>query len=152
LRYRVRFRVGRTTPDLAFPARRIAIFCDGCFWHGCPTHYTQPRSNQSFWASKLLENVSRDRRQSALLTRQGWHVLRFWGHELFASLEDVADQIEGAVKRKALSYRDTSRVAAVDSGSLPPPLERRLIVALDDESEGSWLIAPRNSNTYARPA
>jgi DNA mismatch endonuclease (patch repair protein) len=152
LRYRLRLRISRTTPDLSFPARRIAVFCDGCFWHGCPVHYTQPRSNQAFWAAKLRENVARDRRQTAALTRDGWHILRFWGHELFGSLEAVADEIEMSVREKVFRYRDTSRIAEVDTNGHPTSaLEKRLIVTLDDELVGTWLIARRNSNTYPRP-
>ena len=61
-----RYRAGYKTPggkaDVAFPGKKIAVFIDGCFWHGCPAHYVRPRSREDFWSAKLLENVQRDRR------------------------------------------------------------------------------------------
>ncbi len=68
-------------PDVVFPRRRVAIFLDGCFWHACPEHGTQPRSNDWYWAPKLARNVERDRRQTSALERAGWRVLRVWEHE-----------------------------------------------------------------------
>lgn len=69
-------------PDFVFPRRRLAVFVDGCFWHGCPTHATQPRTNSEFWFEKLTKNRLRDRLVSRTLRRQGWSVLRIWEHEL----------------------------------------------------------------------
>src|SRR5258706_14841116 len=74
--------IGR--PDFVFPAHRLAVFVDGCFWHGCPQHGGQPRTNRRFWRRKLAGNKSRDYRVTALLTALGWGVLRIWQHELRA--------------------------------------------------------------------
>ena len=69
-------------PDFVFPARRLAVFVDGCFWHGCPRHGTRPRGNAAFWRAKFRRNQARDRRDTRRLRRAGWRVLRLWEHEL----------------------------------------------------------------------
>ena len=69
-------------PDFVFAARRLAIFVDGCFWHGCPRHGTRPRGNAAFWRGKFRRNQVRDRRDTRRLGRAGWKVLRLWEHEL----------------------------------------------------------------------
>ena len=61
--------------------RRVAVFVDGCFWHRCPEHLTDPRTNSSYWAAKLDRNVARDRRNDAALEAAGWLVVRVWEHE-----------------------------------------------------------------------
>jgi DNA mismatch endonuclease (patch repair protein) len=84
-RYRVDFPI--TTPerrvrvDVAFPRRRLAVFIDGCYWHGCPVHATTPSRNQDYWVRKIAENRQRDELQGELLRRAGWVVLRIWEHE-----------------------------------------------------------------------
>ena len=77
-----RRRKSKVRPDFVFPARRLAVFIDGCFWHGCPKHSTQPRTNKAFWRSKLSSNKQRDKLVSRALRRRGWVVLRIWEHEL----------------------------------------------------------------------
>ncbi len=72
----------RVRPDFVFAARRLAVFVDGCFWHGCPRHGTRPRGNAAFWRAKFRRNQERDRRNSRHLRRAGWKVLRLWEHEL----------------------------------------------------------------------
>jgi DNA mismatch endonuclease, patch repair protein len=69
-------------PDFVFPAARVAVFVDGCFWHGCPKHYTRPTSNRSFWRRKLEANRARDRQVNRELKRLGWRILRIWEHDL----------------------------------------------------------------------
>jgi DNA mismatch endonuclease, patch repair protein len=68
-------------PDIVFPARRLAVFVDGCFWHRCPEHGTQPRAHGDFWRAKLDRNVERDRETDAALEAAGWRVFRCWEHE-----------------------------------------------------------------------
>src|SRR2546429_614131 len=70
------------TPDFIFLTERIAIFVDGCFWHGCPKHSTFPVTRAAFWSKKLAENKARDRRVNRALRQNGWQVLRIWQHEL----------------------------------------------------------------------
>lgn len=80
----------RRTIDIAFPGQRVAVFLDGCFWHGCPEHATHPKANAVWWREKLDKNMARDRETTAHLVEQGWTVLRFWEHE---APEDVAARI-----------------------------------------------------------
>lgn len=81
-----------------FLGPRVAVFVDGCFWHGCPEHYVRPRSsNAEFWAKKLQDNVSRDERQTLRLEADGWQVLRVWEHELQHRLVEIADRVWQAV-------------------------------------------------------
>ena len=66
---------------MAFPLLRIAIFVDGCFWHGCPLHGTWPKSNATWWRDKIQGNRRRDTDTNRRLARQGWTVIRAWAHE-----------------------------------------------------------------------
>lgn len=84
LRYRVDARPlpqARRRADVVFRAARVAVFVDGCFWHGCPKHATWPRSNAKFWRDKILANRLRDADTNRTLRSQGWSVIRVWEHE-----------------------------------------------------------------------
>lgn len=84
LRYRVDYEVlrkPRRVADVAFPGRKIAVFVDGCFWHGCPEHATWPKQNAEFWREKIEANQRRDADTNERLRSLGWTVLRFWSHE-----------------------------------------------------------------------
>ncbi|SFE16071.1 T/G mismatch-specific endonuclease [Actinopolyspora alba] len=84
LRYRVNLPLPgmpRRRADVTFTRARLAIFVDGCFWHRCPRHGTDPANNSSWWARKLNSNVARDRETDERLREAGWNVLRFWEHE-----------------------------------------------------------------------
>lgn len=69
-------------PDFVFPTSKLAIFVDGCFWHGCPQHASLPATRRAFWLKKFATNKARDHRVTHELRRRGWHVLRIWEHEL----------------------------------------------------------------------
>ncbi len=69
-------------PDFVFPKLRLAVFVDGCFWHGCPKHETKPRNNAAFWRKKFAANTARDRLVTRTLRSANWRVLRLWEHEL----------------------------------------------------------------------
>lgn len=69
-------------PDFVFPKERVAVFVDGCFWHGCPKHYTAPANNSEFWEMKFARNKWRDRDVTRTLREGGWKVMRIWQHEL----------------------------------------------------------------------
>ena len=69
-------------PDFIFPKFRLAVFVDGCFWHGCPQHATQPRNNAAFWRRKFAANKARHRLVTRTLRSAHWRVLRVWKHEL----------------------------------------------------------------------
>lgn len=66
------------TPDFIFPKFRLAVFVDGCFWHGCPKHGTKPKSHRAYWWRKLARNKKRDQLVTRTLRRAGWHVIRIW--------------------------------------------------------------------------
>ncbi|MFZ4484255.1 MAG: very short patch repair endonuclease [Chthoniobacterales bacterium] len=65
-------------PDFVFRRERVAVFVDGCFWHGCPKHATKPATRAAWWAAKLQRNRERDREVTRTLRRGGWHVVRIW--------------------------------------------------------------------------
>jgi DNA mismatch endonuclease (patch repair protein) len=69
-------------PDFAFPKQKVAVFVDGCFWHGCPKCYTRPKTNRAFWDKKRTDNMARDKRVTRQLRWQGWKVIRIWQHSL----------------------------------------------------------------------
>lgn len=84
LRYRVGYPIPgqrRRTIDLAFTRRRVAVFVDGCFWHGCPEHGTSPRQNSAWWLQKFTANQTRDLDTNRILSELGWTVIRVWEHE-----------------------------------------------------------------------
>lgn len=84
-------------PDFCFPASKLAIFVDGCFWHGCPKHGRKPASNTAYWHRKLARNKVRDRAVSRFLRKEGWHVLRVWEHDL-AKPASLARKIRRVLK------------------------------------------------------
>ena len=94
----------RTRPDAVFTRARVAVFVDGCFWHGCPEHQKLPKSNADYWVPKLASNVDRDRRIDAALENDGWQVVRIWEHEtLEASVAAVVTRLNDAPKAGAPS-------------------------------------------------
>lgn len=83
-RYRVDHRLEpslRSRGDIVFTRRRVVVFVDGCFWHGCPYHATTPKNNAEWWQEKLAANVARDERNRRALEALGWTVIRVWEHE-----------------------------------------------------------------------
>jgi DNA mismatch endonuclease (patch repair protein) len=99
LRYRVNHRPlpeVRHTADVVFTRARVAVFVDGCWWHRCPQHYTEPKSNTGYWVPKIERNVARDAKVDGLLAAAGWTVIRAWEHDDPA---EVADRVEHAVRR-----------------------------------------------------
>ena len=97
-------------PDFVFIKLKLAVFVDGCFWHGCPKHYNQPANNRAFWRRKLLSNKARDALVTRTLRRAGWRVLRVWEHEL-------------ARKNQARLVRRIQRL--FDTSPRPSPHSRR---------------------------
>ncbi|MET8566574.1 very short patch repair endonuclease [Streptomyces sp. NPDC004783] len=99
LRYRVAARPLpdlRRTADLVFRPAKVAVFIDGCYWHGCPDHYVSPKTNVGYWSDKVARNMARDRDTDERLQAAGWTVLRFWEHE---AAEDCALKIAATVDR-----------------------------------------------------
>lgn len=93
----------RCRADLVFPTEQIAVFIDGCFWHGCPDHSTQPRTNRKYWTAKIERNMQRDQLNDETLRLAGWESLRIWEHERPI---DAVERIERVVK--ARRERDNS--------------------------------------------
>ncbi|MFF8651713.1 very short patch repair endonuclease [Streptomyces griseoluteus] len=71
----------RRTADLVFRPAKLAVFIDGCYWHGCPQHYVPPKTNSGYWSDKVARNMARDRDTDDQLRAAGWTVLRFWEHD-----------------------------------------------------------------------
>ncbi|MER6316528.1 very short patch repair endonuclease [Streptomyces sp. NPDC001581] len=100
LRYRVHRRPVkgvRREADIVFGPARVAVFVDGCFWHGCPEHATWPKRNAEFWRSKIEGNRGRDVDTDAKLAEAGWLAVRVWEHE---SAEDAAARVQEIVRRR----------------------------------------------------
>ena len=98
LRYRVRNGL-KGRPDIVFASARVAVFVDGCFWHGCPLHSVKLKTRAVFWAEKIERNRVRDAEVRIALKKQGWTVLRFWEHEIDGALPRVVSRIHRNVEK-----------------------------------------------------
>jgi DNA mismatch endonuclease (patch repair protein) len=113
----------RVRPDIAFTAKRVAVFVDGCFWHACPEHGSKPANNVWYWEPKLRRNVERDRAADAALLAAGWNVVRIWEHETLeaavtAVLAALAWKLSstGANRAGNLAGAQAQKVAAERAG------------------------------------
>jgi DNA mismatch endonuclease (patch repair protein) len=114
----LRFKVNRPViglrrkADVVFPTEKVAVFIDGCFWHGCPLHATWPKANADFWRAKIEANKARDRATDETLEAAGWTVLRCWEHEL---PREVGQRVLAVItaRRSASSLSATSRLSRV---------------------------------------
>jgi DNA mismatch endonuclease (patch repair protein) len=98
----MRYRVGlrpvrqvRRTADIVFTRARVAVFLDGCFWHGCPEHHRPAKKNSEFWTAKINGNIARDADTDKRLRDAGWRVIRVWEHE---NPIDAAKRVQSAIK------------------------------------------------------
>ena len=100
LRFRKDFRIQMddiyARPDVVFTKAKVAVFHDGCWWHGCREHGTRPKRNAAFWNQKIDKTIERDRRVTVALTDSGWTVIHVWEHEPIA---DAAERIDRVVRR-----------------------------------------------------
>jgi len=87
--------------DLVFRAAKVAVFVNGCFWHGCPKHYSSPKSNKRYWSEKVRRNRARDVETRLLLKRRGWRVLVFWEHQPAQSCSERVVSVVSERKRRA---------------------------------------------------
>jgi DNA mismatch endonuclease, patch repair protein len=101
----MRYRVGlrpvpqvRRTADIVFTKARVAVFLDGCFWHGCPEHHRPAKKNSDFWTDKIRGNIARDADTDARLREAGWRVIRVWEHEPSG---EAAERIRAALRKTA---------------------------------------------------
>lgn len=150
LRYRLHARVEGIRPDLVFKGRKAAVFVDGCFWHGCPKHYSRPRSHSAYWADKLAANVERDHLQTTRLEAAGWRVLRVWEHELWENMDAVASEVVAVVEDPQWSSPQSWRVLHVAEVEGDANQERRTLCLLRDLDVQRDVIGPRVSGK-ARP-
>ena len=96
LRYRLNAKLlGK--PDLVFPRARLAVFLDGCFWHGCPEHLVRPKTNARFWETKIARNIKRDHFVNEELAILGWKVLRIWEHDLNQNPGSAVERVKAII-------------------------------------------------------
>lgn len=103
LRYRVNYPVPdnrRRTIDVAFTAVKVAVFVDGCFWHGCSEHGVRPQTNSTWWATKIDANRARDADTTAHLEEAGWEVIRLWEHDDPARVATLVSDVVHALRRR----------------------------------------------------
>jgi DNA mismatch endonuclease (patch repair protein) len=127
-RYRKDYRLDldsgrRVRPDIAFTARKVAVFVDGCFWHACPEHGSKPKANEWYWGPKLIKNVERDRVNDAALILAGWTVVRLWEH---VPLDEAVTTVVTALTAAALAGTATGPAGNGPNGpNDQPPHEPR---------------------------
>jgi DNA mismatch endonuclease (patch repair protein) len=100
LRFRKDYRLDlgdvKPRPDIVFTRAKVAVLVDGCYWHCCPQHGTQPKANADYWTPKLARNVERDREQDVALNEAGWTVVRVWEH---VPVDEALEAVMRAVER-----------------------------------------------------
>lgn len=104
LRYRVSARPlpgVRRIADLVFSRIKLAVFLDGCFWHGCPEHHTRSKTNDAYWADKIVQNRRRDAETDRLLGEAGWTVIRVWEHEDPDEAAEKVVEAAGSIRPKS---------------------------------------------------
>ncbi|PYC80597.1 very short patch repair endonuclease [Streptomyces tateyamensis] len=127
LRYRVAVKPlpkMRRTADLVFRPVRVAVFIDGCFWHGCPDHFVPPKTNPDYWETKIGGNIQRDRDTDARLAAEGWLVLRFWEHQdpkecAVATVTAVSERRKALTDGKAANSARRAKVPLTSSPAHP---------------------------------
>ena len=117
----MRFRVAhmplsgvRWTADVVFTRAKVAVFVDGCFWHGCPEHFKLPTRNENYWAPKVNRTRERDAEFDRLLRDAGWVVIRVWEHE---PVDVVADLVDATVSNRRIDGTSTLAASKVGRSS-----------------------------------
>jgi DNA mismatch endonuclease, patch repair protein len=100
LRFRLHRRDLPGSPDIVFVGKKVAVFVDGCFWHGCPEHGVKPKTNGRFWLDKIKGNRERDRKATKKLRRLGWRVMRVWEHDLKRDVPHTVRSIEKVIRSR----------------------------------------------------
>lgn len=109
--------------DLVFRPTKVAVFVDGCYWHMCPAHGTQPKTNSTYWSSKLQRNATRASETNRRLEEAGWLVLRIWEHE---DPLEAAHRITAAVDARRASFPDSIRFGDQQERQGTPTCERHI--------------------------
>lgn len=141
--------VGR--PDIVLVAHHVAIFIDGYFWHGCPSHYVRPRTRTDFWSAKLVENVERDCKQTRQLEDLGWRVVRAWEHEVFVDIDGVLERVECAILGDSDPEEVSWRVLRVEVVDAAADLERRYMVSLREPRREQTVETKRMTTKWKNP-
>ncbi|MFY0562483.1 very short patch repair endonuclease [Archangium lansingense] len=150
LRFRLQSRTPHGRPDVVFAKAQVAVFIDGCFWHGCPEHYVRPRTRNEFWSAKLLENVERDRRQTLQLEAEGWRVCRFWEHQIFENLPEVVDVVRLALQEEQWTPPPSWTVVQVDPLPGEGDMEQRWMEELRNPMPRRSVITQRSTRKWKR--
>ncbi len=111
----------RCLADIVFPRAKIAVFVDGCWWHGCPQHWAPPKSNRAWWTKKIQINRERDQRNGLALKAAGWTVIRVWEHEAPAA---AADRVERLVRLTRESDLLLGQQMGQEAPQIPADLSR----------------------------
>ena len=85
-------------PDIVFRKKKLAVFIDSCFWHACPYHFRDPKSNKKYWTPKIKRNKERDKEVNKWYKKNGWKVLRFWEHSINNNIEGCVNKIEKLIE------------------------------------------------------
>ena len=104
----------RCVADVVFPRQRVAVFLDGCFWHGCPEHFKLPRTNRAYWKAKIGGNEARDARNDQVLLEAGWLIVRAWEHD---PVGEVADRVATALRGRIDEQKATGPALRPDAAS-----------------------------------
>ena len=146
MRYRLNYKVPAGRPDIVFPGPKVAVSVDGCFWHGCPAHYSRPRSREQFWSEKLAANTERDSRLTRRLESLGWIAVRVWEHEVFTSLGAMVDIVRKATQGiEPPVDRDWRVVRVVQVPQQGEDWERRELRLLRDWEVVRYEVGPRKT-------
>jgi DNA mismatch endonuclease (patch repair protein) len=124
-RYRLYSKRLAGKPDIVFGRRRVVVFIDGCFWHGCPDHYVPPRSRSDYWSAKLKINTERDARRTVELEQLGWRVVRIWECEVELELDRAVARIVAAIENDG--WKPEPRWVVVSVTPLRGERERRTL-------------------------
>ena len=86
-------------PDIVFPKKKVVIFLDSCFWHGCPQHLRMPKSNLDYWQPKIERNKKRDGEINSYYSENNWRILRIWEHELKTNFDNKVSEVALTVRK-----------------------------------------------------
>lgn len=150
LRYRVHHKVGNVRPDIVFTTKKVAVFIDGCQWHGCPEHYVFPRTNQEFWADKLKKNTERDISVTSDLKNAGWISMRFWEHQIVSSISDVVDTIIAVLSSGVATDSENWRLIEVQIVDSELDIEKRKYVLLESPTVERTVQQKRSTKKWNR--
>ncbi|MFZ1754772.1 MAG: very short patch repair endonuclease [Caldilineaceae bacterium] len=152
LRYRIHYAVEKIKPDIVFTRARLAVFIDGCQWHGCPVHYVRPRTRQDFWQKKLRDAVVRDSVQTVKLRQAGWQVVRCWEHEVWEDTDRVVERIQASLRGKSSTVDVQWRVIQVEEIDPLADIERQTLCHLDYLETLRFETKPRRTTKWNRNA